>query len=69
MGATKQMIIEQMEKDGEEYTDEYGGFMDNDETDFDEDQAIDDQMIQKAEDALEEQEIERQIKEQEKKNG
>ena len=32
MGATKQMIIEQMEKDGEEYTDEYGGFMDNDET-------------------------------------
>ena len=69
MGATKQMIIEQMEKDGEEYTDEYGGFMDNDETDFDEDQVIEDQMIQKAIDALEEQEIERQIKEQEKKNG
>ena len=36
MGATKQMIIEQMEKDGEEYTDEYGGFMDNDETEFEE---------------------------------
>ena len=36
MGAIKQMIIEQMEKDGEEYTDEYGGFMDNDETEFEE---------------------------------
>ena len=36
MGATRQMIIEQMEKDGEEYTDEYGGFMDNDETEFEE---------------------------------
>ena len=36
MGATKQMIIEQMEKNGEEYTDEYGGFMDNDETEFEE---------------------------------
>ena len=36
MGATKQMISEQTEKDGEEYTDEYGGFMDNDETEFEE---------------------------------
>jgi len=36
MGAIKQMLIEQMEKDGEEYTDEYGGFMDNDETEFEE---------------------------------
>jgi len=55
VGAIKQKLIEQMEKDGEEYTDEYGGFMDNDEPefDFDEDQAIEDQMI----------------KEQEKKNG
>ena len=69
MGAIKQMLIEQMEKDGEEYTDEYGGFMDKDEPEFDEDQAIEDQMIQKAEDALEDREIERQIKEQEKKNG
>tara|TARA_R110000737_G_scaffold4427_5_gene14440 strand:- start:2 stop:211 length:210 start_codon:yes stop_codon:yes gene_type:complete len=69
MGAIKQMLIEQMEKDGEEYTDEYGGFMDNDEPDFDEDQAIENQMIQRAEDALEDREIERQIKEQEKKNG
>ena len=76
MGAIKQKLIEQMEKDGEEYTDEYGGFMDNDEPEFDfdepefdEDQAIEDQMIQKAEDALEDREIERQIKEQEKKNG
>ena len=36
MGAIKQMLIEQMEKDGEEYTDEYGGLMDNDETEFEE---------------------------------
>jgi len=69
MGAIKQMLIEQMEKDGEEYTDEQGGFMDNDEPEFDEDQAVEDQMIKRAEDALEEREIERQIKEQEKKNG
>jgi len=62
MGAIKNKMLEEM--DDEDHTDEYGGFMDNDETDFDEDQ-----MIQKAEDALEEQEIERQIKEQEKKNG
>ena len=67
MGAIKNKMLEEM--DDEDHTDEYGGFMDNDETDFDEDQVIEDQMIQKAEDALEEQEIELQIKEQEKKNG
>ena len=67
MGAIKNKMLEEM--DDEDHTDEYGGFMDNDETDFDEDQAIEDQMIQRAEDALEDREIERQIKEQEKKNG
>jgi len=45
MGAIKQMLIEQMEKDGEEYTDEYGGFMDNDEPDFDE--CMEDQLIER----------------------
>jgi hypothetical protein len=67
MGAIKNKMLEEM--DDEDHTDEYGGFMDNDETDLDEDQVIEDQMIQKAIDAIEEQEIERQIKEQEKKNG
>ena len=67
MGAIKNKMLEEM--DDEDHTDEYGGFMDNDETDLDEDQVIEDQMIQRAEDALEDREIERQIKEQEKKNG
>jgi hypothetical protein len=31
MGVIKQMQIEQMEADEEEHTDEYGGFIDNDE--------------------------------------
>tara|TARA_R110002153_G_scaffold64489_2_gene172747 strand:+ start:2869 stop:3090 length:222 start_codon:yes stop_codon:yes gene_type:complete len=35
MGVIKQMQIEEMEADEEEHTDEYGGFIDNDEAEPD----------------------------------
>jgi len=43
MGAYKNKMLEEM--DDEDHTDEYGGFMDNDETDFEE--RMEDQLIER----------------------
>ncbi len=43
MGAIKNKMLEEM--DDEDHTDEYGGFMDNDETDFEE--CMEDQLIER----------------------
>ncbi len=43
MGAYKNKMLEEM--DNEDHTDEYGGFMDNDETDFEE--RMEDQLIER----------------------